>query len=152
VIRADAGTARARLTPAGLVVSGNADAASHAVERWYRNEARGAIAACVTAESRRLGARPSRVAVRDQRTRWGSCSASGGLSFSWRLLLAPAPVLRYVVVHELCHLRRHDHSRVFWSLVDEALPDWRDDAAWLKVHGLALQTYEPATALRASPG
>jgi predicted metal-dependent hydrolase len=147
VLRVGGASARARLTADGLEVTGHGEAAVLAVARWYREEARRAIVLGVVAEARRLGARPGRVAVRDQRTRWGSCSASGALSFSWRLLLAPAPVLRYVVVHELCHLWRHDHSSAFWSLVEDAMPDWSAHAGWLRAHSLALQAYEPATAL-----
>jgi predicted metal-dependent hydrolase len=139
----------ARLTDAGLrVAAPDAEAAAAAVARWYRHEARDRIDAAVAREAARLGLDHGRVSVRDQRTRWGSCSRSGALSFNWRLALAPPAVLDYVVVHELCHLRRHDHSPAFWALVASAQPDWEPRARWLKQHGSALLAYEPAAAVR----
>jgi predicted metal-dependent hydrolase len=114
------------------------------VERWYREEARRTIAAVVARESRRLGVRPGRIGIRDPRTRWGSCSSAGNLSFSWRLVIAPAEVLEYVVVHELCHLREHNHSKRFYALLDEARPGWREQAAWLREFGPELQGYRVA--------
>jgi predicted metal-dependent hydrolase len=111
------------------------------VEAWYREEARRHIAAVVTRESPRLGVRPARVGIRDPRTRWGSCSARGNLSFSWRLVIAPAEVLEYVVVHELCHLRELNHSKRFYRLLDEAHPGWRARSAWLRDFGQELQDY-----------
>ena len=79
-----------------------------------------------------------RITIRDQRTRWGSCSARGTLSFNWRLMLAPPAVLDYVVVHELCHLTHMDHSKDFWALVESVCPDYRTHRKWLKEHGQEL--------------
>ena len=81
---------------------------------------------------------------RDQRTRWGSCSSRGTLSFNWRLALAPLEVLDYVVVHELCHLREANHSPRFWRLVGERRPGWREQRAWLREHGAELLAFRPA--------
>jgi predicted metal-dependent hydrolase len=111
------------------------------VERWYREEARRRIAAAIARESPRLGVRPERIGIRDPRTRWGSCSTRGNLSFSWRLVIAPAEVLEYVVVHELCHLRELNHSKRFYRLLDEARPGWRAQSAWLRDFGQELQDY-----------
>jgi predicted metal-dependent hydrolase len=111
------------------------------VEGWYREEARRRIAAAVARESRRLGVRPGRIGIRDPRTRWGSCSARGNLSFSWRLVIAPAEVLEYVVVHELCHLRELNHSKRFYRLLDEVRPGWRAQSAWLRDFGQELLDY-----------
>jgi predicted metal-dependent hydrolase len=120
-----------------------------AVERWYRREARARIAAAVEVEAARLALRHGAIAIRDPRTRWGSCSSRGTLSFSWRLVVAPAPVLDYVVVHELCHLREQNHSTAFWRLVEAARPAWREQRRWLRDHGDELQDYRPASALAA---
>ncbi len=76
-----------------------------------------------------------RVAVKDQKTRWGSCSAKGNLNFNWRLILAPGEVLDYVVVHELAHRREMNHSVRFWNLVESVLPDYQQRKRWLKENG-----------------
>lgn len=80
----------------------------------------------------------NRITIRDQKTRWGSCSARGTLSFNWRLMLAPPGILDYVVVHELCHLTHMDHSAAFWQKVESVYPDYRTARKWLKDHGQEL--------------
>jgi predicted metal-dependent hydrolase len=112
-----------------------------AIERWYRDEARRLIGASAAREAPRLGVEYARIGIRDPRTRWGSCSSSRNLSFSWRLVIAPSDVLEYVVVHELCHLRELNHSKRFYRLLDEARPGWRVQAAWLREHGPELHDY-----------
>lgn len=77
----------------------------------------------------------TRITIRDQKTRWGSRSSSGTLSFNYRLLYAPARVLDYVVVHELCHITHMNHSREFWNMVGSILPDYQECRDWLKTHG-----------------
>jgi predicted metal-dependent hydrolase len=113
------------------------------LDRWYREQARQAISTVTPREARRLRVTYRSIAIRDQRTRWGSCSAQGALSFNWRLVLAPADVLEYVVVHELCHRLRPDHSRAFWQLVREARPTFRRERDWLRRHGDELLAYLP---------
>ena len=81
----------------------------------------------------------ARLAIRGQRTRWASCSSSGTMSFNWRLLLAPAEILDYVVEHEVAHLEVPDHSERFWSLLASRCPEWRGHEAWLRRHGHALR-------------
>lgn len=82
----------------------------------------------------RLGVRYGRVTVRDQKTRWGSCSGKGNLNFNWKLIMAPPRVLDYVVVHELCHLIEFNHSPRFWRLVEGQMPDYAAWKKWLKTH------------------
>ncbi len=77
----------------------------------------------------------SSIAIRSQKTRWGSCSSRGTLSFNWRLMLAPPAILDYVVVHELCHLRHMNHSKDFWACVETILPDYKERRKWLNEHG-----------------
>ena len=80
----------------------------------------------------------SRITVRDQKTRWGSCSSTGTLSFNYRLMFAPPRVLDYVVIHELCHLTHMNHSREFWNLVASVMPEYKIHRNWLKEHGQEL--------------
>lgn len=77
----------------------------------------------------------NRITIRDQKTRWGSCSARGTLSFNWRLMLAPPTIADYVIVHELCHLTHMNHSADFWQKVESVYPDYRTARKWLKDHG-----------------
>src|SRR5262249_27879982 len=115
-----------------------------AVARWYRSEARNRIGAAIAREAPCHGFRYERLAIRDTRSRWGSCSTTGTLSFSWRLVLAPPEVLDYVVVHELCHLREPSHGPRFWMLVESLRPGYRAPKRWLRDYGHRLLDYEPA--------
>lgn len=89
--------------------------------------------------SRLMGVRYNRIAIKDQRTLWGSCSRQGNLNFNWRLILAPREVLDYLVIHELCHLLEMNHSRRFWAHVSKWCPDQRAHRRWLREHGPGLQ-------------
>lgn len=82
-----------------------------------------------------------KITIRNQKTRWGSCSSSQTLSFNYRLMLAPPAVLDYVIVHELCHLTHMNHSAAFWKEVERVLPDYRESRLWLKKHGEELTVY-----------
>jgi len=108
---------------------------------WYCEQARIEILTAVEREAKRLDVTYTRLTIRDQQTRWGSCSRRGALSFNWRLIVAPPAILRYVVVHELCHRIRHDHSREFWGLVASARPTYREERDWLTEHGPELLAY-----------
>ena len=82
----------------------------------------------------RIGRMPGRVTIREQKTRWGSCSGKGNLNFNWKLIMAPPEVLDYVVIHELCHLYEFNHSPRFWALVAAQMPDYEVWKKWLKAH------------------
>ena len=125
------------------IVAPHAEGAGLALERLYRRLVRERVEALIAASP--LAPRVTGLTIGDQQTRWGSCSRSGTLSFSWRLVLAPPSVLDYVVVHELCHLVHLDHSRSFWNLVAEHRPAWRLQAGWLKEHGWELHRHNPTT-------
>ncbi len=109
-----------------------------ALERWYRRAARAEVTPRLDTATGRLGREWTRLTIRDQKTRWGSCTSKGAMSFNWRLLLAPEAVLDYVVWHEACHLVLLDHSPRFWALVAEHCPDYRDPQRWLRENGAAL--------------
>jgi hypothetical protein len=109
-----------------------------------RRAARELVTMLCDEEADALGVRWSRIEIRDQKSRWGSCSTRGTLSFNWRLVLAPFDVLDYVVVHELCHLREPNHSRRFWKLVEARRPEWRSHRDWLHEHGPELLAFRPA--------
>ncbi len=113
-------------------------------ETEARRAVRELIAMLIDDEAPELGVEPKRIQIRDQRSRWGSCSTTGTLSFNWRLVLAPFEVLDYVVVHELCHMREANHSGRFWKLVEARRPDWRAHKDWLDEHGPELLAFRPS--------
>jgi predicted metal-dependent hydrolase len=109
-----------------------------AIERWYRRQARAEIAPRLDAAAAALGRPYTKLTIRDQRTRWGSCSSTGAMSFNWRLLLAPDAVLEYVVRHEACHLAVMNHSPRFWGLMGQLMPGYELPRRWLRDHGATL--------------
>ena len=137
-LRPDASRSRVHRRGATLLVPADPDRAPQAIERWYRRAAAEEIAPRLDAAVRALDASYTSLSIRGQRTRWGSCSARGAMSFNWRLLLAPEPVLDYVVWHEACHLRVMDHSPRFWALVRQHCPDYEEHRGWLRLQGSTL--------------
>lgn len=109
------------------------------LERWYRRRAREECAERLDACVARNGTSYSKVSIRDQKTRWGSCSTSGTISFNWRLLLAPESVFDYVIEHEAAHIEVRDHSKRFWNLLESRVPDWRESRDWLRRNGGTLR-------------
>jgi predicted metal-dependent hydrolase len=116
------------LVPAG-------DERQPALERWYRRAAREEIEPRLQRACELTSKSYSNLSIRGQRTRWASCSHAGAMSFNWRLLLAPEPVLDYVVWHEVCHLEVMDHSPRFWALLGQRYPAYREHMRWLRRHG-----------------
>lgn len=109
-----------------------------AQEKELRERAKSVLAQRTAYYARQVGVTYGRITVRDQKTRWGSCSQTGNLNFNFRLILAPLEVLDYVVVHELCHRRQMNHSAQFWQEVAQVLPDYRKRKAWLTENGWRL--------------
>jgi hypothetical protein len=132
----EAGRVRAHRRGNALLVPGAEQ--RPAIERWYRRTARSETAPRLDAAVVALGRSYTKLTIRGQRTRWGSCSTTGAMSFNWRLLLGPEAVLDYVVWHEACHLVVMDHSRRFWSLLERHRPDYREPQRWLRDNGSAL--------------
>jgi predicted metal-dependent hydrolase len=105
------------------------------MENWYRDKTAQAIADRVNFYLPTVGESPTRITIKEQRKRWGSCSSLGRLNFNWRIIMLPQSVLDYIVVHELCHLVHHNHSRDFWNLVGSILSDYQECKQWLKLNG-----------------
>lgn len=103
-----------------------------------RTEARARLALACDGYAARLGRRYSALALRDTRSRWGSCSSAGRLMFSWRLIMAPPEVLDYVAAHEVAHLAEMNHSAAFWATVARLCPDYAPRRRWLRDHGAVL--------------
>jgi len=122
-----------------LAVSQQSDAAS-VFERWYRGQARQILTARVELFARQHDFHYKGIRITSARTRWGSCSATGSLSFTWRLVQAPLAVVDYVVVHELVHTVFHDHSKQFWHRVGTVMPEYKEHRRWLREHGWYLLT------------
>ncbi len=124
-----------------LRVAGDADRINERLLGFLRREARRDLEAHARRHARSVGKTFGRVVVRDTRSRWGSCSSKGTLSFSWRLVLAPAFVLDYLVAHEVAHLAHMDHSAEFWALTRRLAPRMPEAELWLKANGPMLHRY-----------
>ncbi len=133
---------------AQLSVAGDAEHASRRLGDWLIKQAREDLDERVALHSRRLGVKASRISVRDQTSRWGSCSTTGALSFSWRLILAPRHILDYVAAHEVAHLAEMNHGPKFWALVRRTMPDMDEARRWLQIYGMDLHRYGPALSSR----
>ena len=114
-----------------------------ALETWYRTHARTVFEQRVTFWAANFNLQHGAISIRNQRTRWGSCTHKADLSFNWRLVLAPEWVLDAIVVHELCHIDELNHSSRFWALLDQRFPQHRDAQAWLARNGGALRIAAP---------
>lgn len=125
-------------------VPGPRELAPARLKRWLFEEAKNDLERCVSVHARRLDLKPKRIAVRDQVSRWGSCSTTGLLSFSWRLVLAPPHILDYVAAHEVAHLAEMNHGPRFWALVRQTMPQLESAKRWLQVYGLDLHRYGAA--------
>jgi predicted metal-dependent hydrolase len=123
-----------------LVVDPTPDDLRAAVERHFRVEALVALPPRTLELAALHGLTVNRVTVRDQRSRWGSCSRLGTISLNWRLVQMPPAVSDYIILHELAHLRVMNHSRKYWKLVEQLCPEFRAAEAWLKAHGRELQS------------
>lgn len=122
-----------------LLVHGERIHLPRRVADFLKREARRDIEALVERHCRTIGRRAKAIRFRDTSSRWGSCTADGVLSFSWRIMMAPPPVINYLVAHEVAHLREMNHGPKFWKLCEELCPDTERCKAWLKRNGSALQ-------------
>lgn len=124
-----------------LLVTGRAEHVPRRLKDWLLEQAKSDLDDRVTFHAKALGVRARRICLRDQQTRWGSCSANGVLSFSWRLILAPPHILDYVAAHEVAHILEMNHGPKFWKLVTRCVPRLEDAKAWLRNEGSDLHRY-----------
>lgn len=121
-----------------LLIGGRREGFEVRLQNWLKKQARLTLESKVEEMSRLSGKTYRRVSVRDTKSRWGSCSSSGTLSFCWRLIMAPPEILEYVVAHEVAHLQEMNHSAAFWRVVDGLVPHAKPSRKWLRDHGPAL--------------
>jgi predicted metal-dependent hydrolase len=113
---------------------------------WLRQQSLVVIPSKVQQYSHKIGVSFNKICIRDQKTRWGSCSQVGNLNFNWRLIMAPEPVLNYVVIHELCHIKRMSHGKSFWNIVAKYCPEWKEMRRWLNKHSRELHHFHSSSA------
>jgi predicted metal-dependent hydrolase len=124
-----------------LRVSGGSDHIARRVRDWLKKYAKNEVTYKATKFSNLLNKKIKKVSVRDTRTRWGSCSSRGNLSFSWRLIFAPERIVDYVCAHEAAHLVELNHSPRFWKLVYQLVGEWESSKEWLRKNGARLHRY-----------
>ena len=130
-----------RLEEGALLVPGDPARAGLRVQAFLKVMARDRLSAASDHYAAQVGRKVPQISLRDTRSRWGSCSAAGALMYSWRLILAPPSVLRYVAAHEVAHLVEMNHSAAFWAVVARLYPDWQAERRWLQAHGQGLHGY-----------
>jgi hypothetical protein len=129
------------LEEGALFVSGRPEHMPRRVRDFLKAETEKQVRPLAFDLSAKIGKTPTRITVRSLKSRWGSCSSAHDLSFSWRLILAPAPVLAYVVAHEVAHMAQMNHSPDFWHVVGQIDPGFKESRRWLKAHGAELFRY-----------
>lgn len=109
-----------------------------AIEKWYRQEMFKILGERIQLYQQYYKVMPSGIVVKEQKQRWGSCTSKRKLLFNWKLIMAPIKVIDYVIVHEMCHMVHMNHSKDFWKLVDDIIPDYKERKKWLKLNGILL--------------
>jgi len=105
------------------------------LRKWYIENASRHFAEKTAFWAGRLNVRPLKINIRDQKSRWGSCSSRGNINYNWRIIMAPPEIMDYLVVHELCHMRIANHSSLYWELVAQFIPEYKQHRNWLKQNG-----------------
>ncbi|MEE2694239.1 MAG: SprT family zinc-dependent metalloprotease [Pseudomonadota bacterium] len=132
----------AQIQPEGqdLVVGGYTEPNTKVI-KWLKEFAKSSLKEASISKAKSLKVRPPQISIRDPKTRWGSCSQGGSISFSWRLVLAPPWVMDYVISHEIAHILQFNHSNEFWALVRSVCPRYKLAKLWLKTNGPLLLRY-----------
>lgn len=121
--------------PPGLTPGRMSRSVRAAFLRWYRVRAEAIITERTAYFAEAMKVRPQRITLKDYKSMWGKCTAAGAITYNWKLVMAPRPIVDYIVVHELAHLRHLNHSPRFWALVEATLPDHRESRDWLRLNG-----------------
>jgi hypothetical protein len=128
--------------PGVIEIAGDISHLARRCREWLKAQAKRELTAASEAYAEAMGVRFGRITVRDQTSRWGSCSTTGQLSYSWRLILAPPFVLDYVAAHEVAHLKHMNHGARFWALVKRHCPEFERARAWMRANGRQLHSYD----------
>lgn len=143
VVRRDPHVLGARIEAGAIVIAGRPEHTARRVRDALISRARAEITRRVGEKAAQAGLKAGRIALKDTRSRWGSCAVNGNLNFSWRLVMAPEFVLDYVITHEVAHLGYHNHGPAFWRLVETLCPGTRAARTWLRTQGATLHLYGP---------
>jgi len=127
--------------PKGLTGETAKPAVREALIVWYQGQAVKKIAERLTVMAGELGVRPKTVAVKNQKSQWGSCSRSGAIRFNWKIMMAPIAILDYIIIHELCHLIYNHHKAPFWKKIESIIPDYRARKDWLRDHSILINSF-----------
>ncbi len=114
------------------------DKIKSSLKSWYISKAAELLVERIRIYSSVVGVSPKKVTVKEQKTRWGSCSSKGNINLNWKLVMSPLSVVDYVVIHELCHMKEMNHSGRFWELVEAVMPEYKVYRKWLKENGCTL--------------
>lgn len=106
---------------------------------WYKTQATHYLNARTQKLSHHLALTPANITIKTYKARWGSCNTKGEIQYNWKIIQAPKDIIDYLIIHELCHLEHHNHSRAFWQCVEAALPDFKTAKNWLKKQGYKLE-------------
>ena len=114
------------------------------LKQWYTEQSQHHLLERTRYWAAQIGVNPHRISLRDQKTRWGSCSSRGSINYNWRIIMAPPEVLDYLVIHELSHMLHPNHSPAFWGEVSRWCSDYRNHRRWLRLNGGVLAKLLPA--------
>jgi len=105
------------------------------LERWYEEKAIEILTEKTNRYAKIIGVSPNAISVGDYKSKWGSCSIEGKISYNWKIIIAPSRVLEYIVIHELCHMLEHNHSKEYWRHVNTYCKDFKESRKWLRMNG-----------------
>ena len=124
-----------------IKVGGNPEFLHRRITDFLKQQALKKLSDLALKKAKTLNCRISNIAIKDTKSRWGSCSSLGNINFNWRICMAPIPVIEYLVCHEVVHLKHQNHSPLFWQTLEQLCPDYKNHRNWLKVRGKELYKY-----------